>query len=432
MPLTITHLNADTTFLLTFTPTISSSSASSSFSILLDPWLTGPSITLHKYFASASHTIAPSITHLSQLPSTPNIILISQNKSDHCHEATLRQLPPNLGSDNENNTNNKSIILAEPGAAKRIRGWKYFDPKRVRKIPKYEARKEGGEGEGSVVRCNIERLDSEGQDGEVTIALIPAAQMSMGVHTAIGITYREPTAGGAGCDNGDDDDDGGHVVGREGESGNEKKAEAKKPAASSADPKPGAHARPVTAPTAILLEPNGNGSATSPADSPLASPKRSILSAPPLSPTSITSNPTTTATPTSPVLLSQKSAASPSNSASNAPPNDANPPRAPILSILYTPHGTFSHTTLQSYLTSHLRPLSALPLTALIHSFDAVRNPWYLGGTISLGARGDNNNNNNNNSIAGSSRSPTRRRSSSPSLRRGASPGAAAARNLAG
>ena len=31
---------------------------------------------------------------------------------------------------------------------------------------------------------------------------------------------------------------------------------------------------------------------------------------------------------------------------------------------------------------------AALPLTALIHSFDRVENPWYLGGNISAGLPG--------------------------------------------
>lgn len=31
---------------------------------------------------------------------------------------------------------------------------------------------------------------------------------------------------------------------------------------------------------------------------------------------------------------------------------------------------------------------AALPLTALIHSFDRVENPWYLGGNISSGSPG--------------------------------------------
>lgn len=40
------------------------------------------------------------------------------------------------------------------------------------------------------------------------------------------------------------------------------------------------------------------------------------------------------------------------------------------------------------YATSHLVTAAALPLTLLLHSFDRVQNPWYLGGNISAGSPG--------------------------------------------
>ena len=40
------------------------------------------------------------------------------------------------------------------------------------------------------------------------------------------------------------------------------------------------------------------------------------------------------------------------------------------------------------YATSHLLLSAALPLTLLLHSFDRVQNPWYLGGNISAGLPG--------------------------------------------
>ena len=40
------------------------------------------------------------------------------------------------------------------------------------------------------------------------------------------------------------------------------------------------------------------------------------------------------------------------------------------------------------YATSHLVHAAALPLTLLLHSFDRVQNPWYLGGNISAGLPG--------------------------------------------
>ena len=47
---------------------------------------------------------------------------------------------------------------------------------------------------------------------------------------------------------------------------------------------------------------------------------------------------------------------------------------------------TYSH--IHPYATSHLVLAAALPLTLLLHSFDRVQNPWYLGGNISAGLPG--------------------------------------------
>jgi hypothetical protein len=40
------------------------------------------------------------------------------------------------------------------------------------------------------------------------------------------------------------------------------------------------------------------------------------------------------------------------------------------------------------YASSHLVPSGALPLTALLHCFDRISNPWYLGGNICSGFPG--------------------------------------------
>ena len=61
--------------------------------------------------------------------------------------------------------------------------------------------------------------------------------------------------------------------------------------------------------------------------------------------------------------------------------------REKTLSVIYSPHGV-SFDTIRPYATSHLVSESALPLTALLHSFDCVENPWWLGGNISTGSPG--------------------------------------------
>lgn len=57
------------------------------------------------------------------------------------------------------------------------------------------------------------------------------------------------------------------------------------------------------------------------------------------------------------------------------------------MSVIYSPHGV-PYDIIRPYASSHLVTESALPLSALIHSFDRVENPWYLGGNISAGSPG--------------------------------------------
>ncbi|KAI9870086.1 MAG: hypothetical protein M1830_004704 [Pleopsidium flavum] len=64
-----------------------------------------------------------------------------------------------------------------------------------------------------------------------------------------------------------------------------------------------------------------------------------------------------------------------------------NAERPRTLSLIYSPHGiTYPH--IKPYAISHLVHEAALPLTALLHSFDRVQNPWWLGGNISAGLPG--------------------------------------------
>lgn len=61
--------------------------------------------------------------------------------------------------------------------------------------------------------------------------------------------------------------------------------------------------------------------------------------------------------------------------------------REKTLSVIYSPHGV-SYDIIRPYAASHLIREAALPLSVLIHSFDRVENPWYLGGNISAGLPG--------------------------------------------
>lgn len=122
----VTHLSADATFLLSYIPihpqlqstAPGTNAAATPFTLLLDPWLVGPSPVFHPSFSTQSHTTPPSITHLSQLEKSPDIILISQDKSDHCNEETLRQLDISPGGRDEN-----VRVFAVRGAAGKVKGW---------------------------------------------------------------------------------------------------------------------------------------------------------------------------------------------------------------------------------------------------------------------------------------------------------------------
>jgi hypothetical protein len=186
MSLTIKHLNSDASFLLTFEPIPNTfpptpGQSNNPFTILLDPWVSGPSKIWHPKFSISKHRTPACISSLTELPE-PDLVIISQAKSDHCHRETLTQLPPNGG---------KTVILAEPAAAKMIRGWKYFDARKVVTLPKWEESR--NRKSTTIHRVPIPASSPNGSKGEVTIAYMAQKADITGLHSAVGITYRPPT-----------------------------------------------------------------------------------------------------------------------------------------------------------------------------------------------------------------------------------------------
>lgn len=331
MSLTVKHLNGDTTFLLTFSPTDQQPltpplpgyhQAPGTFTILIDPWLSGPTLMWHPKFLLSKHTTPSSIDHLSQIPE-PNVVLISQAKSDHCHEATLRQLDP---------TSPITTILAEPAAAKKIRGMKHFHPSMVHSLRSYSERKPD-----SVIRFFIPPPTPGGTPGEATISFIPAKMDVAGLHNAIGITYRPPTS----------------------------EQTAARPFT------------PVSFNTYSSKAQNEYPSASlpmTPPDSPHPS-SDSFANSPPIS-----SQPSNTfSLPRHSGTLSSVSSFS-SQTRNHQPAEKA-------LSLIYSPHGV-DYSLIRSYASSHLVKSAALPLTLLLHSFDRVNNPWWMGGNVAAGLPG--------------------------------------------
>lgn len=149
----LAHLNADTTWLLQL-PIPAAFTASpkpkakakhqfrtrapirSRFNILIDPWLQGPQSDVASWFSTQWHLVAPTVQTMKELneilaeledgasseerdedgaSSYIDCVVVSHEFTDHCHEATLRELPQSVP------------VLATEKAADLIRSWKHFD-----------------------------------------------------------------------------------------------------------------------------------------------------------------------------------------------------------------------------------------------------------------------------------------------------------------
>lgn len=178
MSLRIQQLNADTTFLLTFSPPYApeiSKRYPGDFVILIDPWLKGHSSILHPTFQISHHTSTPALYSLNELNQRPDLIIVSQDKPDHCHRETLCSLPRDT----------LISILATPAAARKIRSWNYFEEDIVQIITPYDACDQE-----SIARIPLEGFTSLCGEGEITIANVPTKRDVTGLHNAIGITYQ--------------------------------------------------------------------------------------------------------------------------------------------------------------------------------------------------------------------------------------------------
>lgn len=103
--------------------------------MLLDPWLQGPQSDGGRWFSIQWHVVAPSVATIAELnrllrelengaetgsaardgDSYVDVVAISHEFTDHCHEATLRELPAS------------TPVFAPDKAARLIRSWKHFD-----------------------------------------------------------------------------------------------------------------------------------------------------------------------------------------------------------------------------------------------------------------------------------------------------------------
>ncbi|KAI8953783.1 hypothetical protein F4801DRAFT_535479 [Xylaria longipes] len=348
MALTVKHLNSDSSFLLSFEPVIPESVADSviprPFTILLDPWITGPSTIFHPRISITSHKHPACISSLTELSQPPDLVVISQHKPDHCNEATLRQLP----------ARGKTLILAEPASARIVKSWKHFDKEKIRIIDRWEDPRIMGK--QSVIRIPVPPLQPGGQEGEVTVAFIPQKHDLAGLHGAIGITYRSPPT---------------HDLIKQ------------VPLAKVLTP-------PSTPESYIQQFANAEGqlSAITPTGdtfllppTPPMSPMSPISPISPQSLRSIRSVSTLIASPTH-CLYSPSFRPATSRNEKALPPSPYSHSRP--ISLIFSPHG-IQYSYIAPYATSHLVAEAALPLTALLHCMDSISNPWWLGGNICAG-----------------------------------------------
>lgn len=425
MSLTVRHLNADTSFLLLFSPEAHPvpsdlKSANGAYSVLIDPWLVGDSIVTASWFAITKRMIPSAIQHLSQIEE-PDVVVVSQNKPDHCHKETLLQLRPEA----------KTIIAAEPGAARAIKSWNHFDPNHIRCLTKYDSKTRFG----NSFRLRIPPLSPQGHAGEVCISFIPAKNYLTGLHNAFGITYTPPTYHRAIAPVATID------LPKTTKYFHIPMSPVSLPAHSPPPPISPAFPRAVsidvpraskghrpqlsrssnTASSEFLpLDEsirlsgtmsetrNGESHAVPPStitkqkSEPLLQLNNSFdfgIDFPSYNFNLVEALPTP---PESPQLESMHSPPGFSSRRSMGPSHQQSlssiashpslvspitPARPKPLSIIYSPHG-LPFTDLQPYISTHLVRIGALPLTLLLHSFDHAQNPWYLGGNIMAGAAG--------------------------------------------
>lgn len=148
--------------------------------MLLDPWLSGSSHACHTRLSSQSHSQMALVPPVQQLPPI-DAIVISRAKNDHCHPETLREL---LRADR------KTVVLAEPGAYKKIQSWNPIDDSKIVALPAWEDPRKTGH--DALLRIEIPSQTLGGEAGEITVAYLAAKRDPRNRHPSIGITYRPP------------------------------------------------------------------------------------------------------------------------------------------------------------------------------------------------------------------------------------------------
>ncbi|KAF3762495.1 hypothetical protein M406DRAFT_72495 [Cryphonectria parasitica EP155] len=336
MALSLRRLDTDAFFLLTFSPIVASTTPSvdpRSYHILLDPWIAGPSRSSHFKISLTHQPAQDYISSLAQLP-VPDLIIFSQARPDAYNEAAVCQIPADT----------KTLILAEPSAAKVIRGWKHFDRRNVLALKRWGDRHDWRE---TVTRIPLPPMVSGGRPGEVTVAYIPQARDLTGSRATVGITFRPPPMFSSG-----------RMPGA-------LKASYVSAAAPPLPAMPKSHRSYSTLPR-VCVDPASAYLAQSltTTDTKQEQLGEHLASWPTLRP----------ARSTSALTTALGKPASPSVPSYSIPPSSQR-----TLSLLFSPRGIPFAGHLSSYATTHLVSEAALPLTVLLQRRDHVVNSWWLG-----------------------------------------------------
>ena len=344
---------------------------------------------------------------------------MSQNKPDHCHKETLLQLRAEA----------RTTIIAEPGAAKAIKSWKYFDPNRVHALAKFNEKKRFG----NSFRLPIAPLSPQGHAGEICVSFIPAKNYLTGLHNAFGITYIAPTAHQSIATVSTIDLPrrkhaqlpsspvtlppatprlhSSHYQQRAVSLDEPRRTQGHRPQLSRSSNTASSEFLPLSEQTHFssnMLDGSNGGDYERPKQ--VISKQKSeplllkdidfdfgidlpdynfsiieALPTPPDSPNTFNSHPPSVFSHTARSPHSKQQSVS--TIASQQSVASITPARPKPVSIIYSPHG-LPFDDLEPYIRSHLVKIGALPLTVLLHSFDHAQNPWYFGGNIMAGVGG--------------------------------------------
>ncbi|KAK5945310.1 hypothetical protein PMZ80_002514 [Knufia obscura] len=141
------HLNADSSWLLSlpYPEHIQPPPGRCRYNIVIDVWLRGPQVDLFGWFSSQEHAKPSNIQSFAELNDLLggaetavtgqemggdsvyciDAVCCSHEFTDHCHEATLKELPATVP------------VFASKKAASLVRSWKHFE--HVEEVPVYQA-----------------------------------------------------------------------------------------------------------------------------------------------------------------------------------------------------------------------------------------------------------------------------------------------------